>query len=73
MSKYPPITYVDLDVDKILRMTEKAVQVLLVGGEELWIPKSQIKDPADLDIGATQVTLSIAEWFAKQKDLIPED
>jgi hypothetical protein len=62
--------YVHLDVDEILRETDKAFLVLTDEGEEVWLPKSHVADPDDYAEGDTNCTLSITEWLAKQKGLV---
>lgn len=65
----PQYGWVHLDVDEILRITEKAMLLLLDDGEEVWIPLSQISRPLDYSQGDTNCTISITEWIAKQKGL----
>lgn len=60
--------HVHLEVDEILRETDKAFLVYL-DGEETWIPKSVIADADDYEVGDSEVTLSIAEWFASKEGL----
>ncbi len=60
--------YVHLDVEKILRETDKAF-LLLVDGEEIWIPKGQIANPDDYSEGDINCTVSITEWIANQKGI----
>ena len=52
----------------ILRHSGGAV-LILVHGEELWIPKSQIEDAADLPAAGNAEVIMTA-WIAKQKGLI---
>ena len=60
--------YVHLDVEEILRETDKAF-LLLVEGEEIWIPKGQIANPGDYSEGDSNCTVSITEWIANQKGI----
>lgn len=60
--------YVHVDVDRIERETDKAFLVL-IDGEETWIPKSQIADADDYNAGDEDLTLSITEWIANEKGL----
>lgn len=59
--------YVHLDVEEVLRETDKALHVLLEGGEEVWLPKSQVKDAGDYRPGDRGCTMSITEWLAREK------
>jgi hypothetical protein len=61
--------YVHVNVDKVLRETEKAFLVL-VDGEEVWLPHSQIADWDDYEAGDENVTMSVTEWIAEQKGLL---
>jgi len=61
--------YVHLDVDLIKAETEKAFLVK-IGEEEHWLPFSQIADHEVYDVGDKDLTLSVTEWIAKQKNLI---
>jgi hypothetical protein len=62
--------YIELDLE-VLHMTADAMYVS-DGDMQDWIPRSQVKDGADLGfdiIGETQ-TFEIAEWVAKQAGFI---
>ena len=61
--------YVHLDVDEVIKETDKAFLVALKDGEELWLPKSQLADPDDYAVGDTDCTISVTQWLAKEKDL----
>lgn len=60
--------YVHLDVDEILRATDKAFLVRCKD-EEIWLPKSQIADPDDYEEGDADCTISITQWLANEKGL----
>lgn len=60
--------YIDLDVDEIIKETNLAF-LLLIDGEELWMPKNQVADSEDYKEGDKELTISITEWIAKQKGL----
>jgi len=60
--------YVHVSVDKILRESDKAFLVF-VDGEETWLPKSQIADADDYEVGDEDVTLSVTAFIAKEKGL----
>lgn len=62
-------TWYHLDVERVLAVTEKAIQVLLPGGEVLWLPKSQMHEPEGYKQGDKKCTISITEWIAKAKNL----
>ncbi len=65
--------YVHLDVEEILRGTEKAFLVLLEDDEEVWLPLSQIKDADDYAAGDVNCTITITKWLAEQKGLNTHD
>ena len=60
--------YVHIDVDRIERVTEKAMLVLL-DGEEVWLPLSQVADADDYAAGDEDCCISITEWIAREKGL----
>lgn len=60
--------YVYLDVEEIRAETAKAL-LLVVGGEEYWVPLSQIADADDYNKGDTDVEVAVTEWFAKKEGL----
>lgn len=52
----------------IVRETEMAILFLSENSDEVWIPKSQIEEPEEFDIG--EVTqLLIPSWLARDKGL----
>ncbi len=62
--------YVCIDVDKVVRITEKAMLIEL-WGEEIWIPLSQIarEDVDQYEEGDLNCSMSITSWIAKQKQI----
>ena len=60
--------YTHLDVEEILRVTDKAMLVRLEDGEH-WIPLSQIADGDDYETGDVDVTLSVTTWFCEKEGL----
>jgi len=65
-------TYIELETDEIVKVTEEAVLVAMDGVKD-WIPKSQIKNGIDLNYnaeGEVGVVLEIQEWWAIQEELI---
>ncbi len=60
--------YVHLDVDKILRATDKAL-LLKIDDEEIWVPRSMVADGDDYEAGDEDVTISVTEWFANKGGL----
>lgn len=60
--------WIHLDVEKVVKETENALLILLEG-EEIWIPKSQVSEPETYGEGDEEVTISVTEWIAKQKGL----
>jgi hypothetical protein len=62
--------YHHIDGCTILRETEKAFLVRLpedLGGDEEWIPLSQIADAEEYAVGDEDVTLSVREWLARER------
>lgn len=63
------MSWVHLHFEKILRETDKALQIRFESGEEHWIPLSQIADADDYSEGDTNGSISITEWIANEKGL----
>ena len=61
--------WVHLDVDEVLRETEKAFLIRLESGEEHWIPKSQISDVDDYNVGDRNATVSVSSWFCEKEGI----
>jgi hypothetical protein len=61
--------YIHLDVERIVRETDKAFLLLLEDGEEVWIPKNQVADADDYAEGDENCSISVTEWIANQKGL----
>lgn len=62
------MSWVHLDVDLIKRETPKAFLVV-IDGEEYWLPKSQVSDPDDYAEGDTDACISVTEFIANEKGL----
>ena len=62
--------YVHVDVDEIVRVTDKALLVR-IDDEQIWLPLSQIADAGDYDFqaGDQELSLSVTEWIAREKGL----
>lgn len=58
-------SYVHITVEEILRETENALLILL-DGDELWVPRSQVAGGDDYTQGDRDVTLSVTEWWANK-------
>lgn len=58
--------FTHIQVDRIKVETDKAFLVV-VGGEEIWLPKSQIADAEDYSEGDCDIELSISNWIAAEK------
>jgi hypothetical protein len=54
---------------EVLIQTDKAI-LCDIGGDEIWIPLSQIHDDSEVYKMGTKGTLIITEWLAKKKGLI---
>jgi hypothetical protein len=61
--------YVHIDNCRIVAETEKAFLVDVPEAGEIWIPRSQVADPDDLNVGDSGRTVSVSEWFAFTKGL----
>jgi hypothetical protein len=60
--------WVHLDVQRVVRVTEKALLVR-VDDEEHWLPTSQVCDAEDYAEGDEDCTISITNWLANEKGL----
>lgn len=61
-------SWVHLDVEVIKAETDMAF-LLVIDGDEYWIPKSQISDPEIYAVDDEDVTVSVTEYIANQKGL----
>ncbi len=61
--------YVHIDVALIKKVTNKAL-LAKIGDKEIWLPLSQIEDADSYEEGDKDLTLSITEWIAEQKELL---
>ncbi len=62
--------YVHLDVDEVVRETDKALLLRLEEGEEVWVPLSQIADSDQYGAGDRDCTISVTSWFAEKEGLV---
>lgn len=63
--------YFAVHVDEVIRESKSGAALLLrISDEEIWIPRSQIREPEEADVGRCDFDLEITEWIAKEKDLI---
>lgn len=60
---------VRVDVDRVEAETALAL-LLVVGAEEVWVPKSQIEDADEISVGDEEIEVEIAEWFCQQEGLV---
>ena len=60
--------WVHLDVDRIKRITDKAMLVE-IDGEDVWLPLSQVDNPSRFDEHDEDITVSITSWLANEKGL----
>lgn len=66
-----PNRWVDLYVGEILRETDKAFLLDLAdGGDEVWMPKSQIEDAHAYEVGETDFEMRVTRWIMEQKNLL---
>ena len=61
--------YIEIEFDRILHETDKALLVMLEDGEQCWIPISQIAGPDRnyYKVGDKDGSMCVSEWFAKQR------
>lgn len=64
-----PRPTVSIDDVEAVRETENAL-LCNIGGEEVWIPKSQIHDDSEVFEEGHSGTLVIPEWLATEKKLV---
>jgi hypothetical protein len=60
--------FIHIEVERILRETEKAF-LMLVDDTEIWVPKSCIADAESYEVGDADLTVSIAQWWAEKNDI----
>jgi len=63
------MSWVHLDVEEIVHETDRALLLRLAGGEEVWVPRSQVADHEDYQTGDVDCTVSVSEWFASKEGL----
>ncbi len=56
----------------VAKETDKAILVLLDGGEEVWVPKSMISDSSEVQGGVDLGTLVVPAWWALKAGLTTE-
>lgn len=61
--------YVEVEIDRILAVTAKALLISYDRGEELWVPKSVVED-SDTYIRGEYDFIMVADWFARKEGLI---
>jgi hypothetical protein len=61
---------VDVEVERIITETEKALLVV-IDGAEVWMPKNQIHDDSECySLKSGPGTMTITRWIAEQKGLL---
>jgi hypothetical protein len=60
--------WVHLEECKVLQETEKAI-LIEYGGEEIWLPRSQVSEGDKYATGDEGVTISITEYIAREKGI----
>lgn len=58
--------WVEVGYDEIVHQTDMAI-LFLIGGDEVWIPISQLKYE---EVDERELTFEIPEWLALEKGLI---
>ena len=61
--------WVHILIVEILRATDGAFLVLLDDDREVWIPRSQVDDHFAYGEGDRDITLSVTQWIANEKNL----
>lgn len=61
--------WIRLHINLVKKETGKAFLVLLDSGDEVWLPKSHIREPDELAEGDTFTSCAISEWLANEKGL----
>lgn len=68
--------YATLEVKKIAKQTDVAYLIVLPDGVEtddgeksFWLPKSQMEDPDECDVGDENVEIQVASWLIRKKGL----
>lgn len=65
--------WVTLPVEEIRRETDKAFCLKVAERQDdVWIPKSQMRDPTQHHEGEGECEVEVTEWIAQQKDLPTE-
>lgn len=68
----PSDAYVDVEVEVVVHLTDKAILVLIDQLGERWIPLSQLRgDPPA--VAECDVTLEVSRWFAEKEGLIEKE
>lgn len=62
------IEWLDLEYEDCLVVSLRAV-LLLVEGDEIWFPRSQIDEEEPFEPGCGPGTLRITKWIAEKKEL----
>ena len=62
--------FVEIEVERIIKETEKAFLCEVGGGEEIWVPKSQIEGADKHFEDDEGVTMAVTEWWAKKNNLM---
>jgi hypothetical protein len=58
-----------VNVDRVEHVTDDAF-LFVIDGDEVWIPKSQVEDPDEIEIGDEDIGVNIAEWLAAREGLV---
>lgn len=65
------MSYTTVHVDEVIRESQSGAALLLrIGDDKVWIPRSQIREPEDADVGRCEFDIEVSEWIAKEKGLI---
>jgi hypothetical protein len=60
--------YQTVEVEEVIRDGGAAVW-LKIGGRKIWVPKSQIESPDELEAGDTDVEVNITAWLCEKEDI----
>ena len=63
------MNYVTVLVTEIKAATDAAL-LCEIDGSEIWLPKSQIEDGDEIEVGEEDIEINVAGWLAEQEGLV---
>jgi hypothetical protein len=58
--------WLNLDVERVLGTTDKALFVRLDGGKDIWLPRSQIHQSERFQTGDECINMTVTEWIYRR-------